>query len=439
MDNTTKPPEENAINNAAISIPIHMRWQRFLRDSALMYIVFALVGNSMLAQLFYNSAGVLLPNSDWRSRYLIVSAIFSTIAFSLFEISQVSSINEMMSNGVTYSRSDWRKKIFALVIVSGYNFYVMALFNYQIWPTGSVHPHNGMPSPKDIALEDWIHALFYSAILMLAGLVGEKKRSAEEQVVTIEDEIQKALLQNARDEAAAMIDGKMGSGRAITAMMVLGPEKSKRFFANFKGAMDGSITSDDVIASGDIEGVIVPRITPNIPAISAILDDSVIHIVRSNRERDAERGSASTYSGGEEAEESEESLEASGTHSRDGDKIESSVKGDGSKRERGVKGDADQPQNLTDYTPLSNPLSAYCLPDGKALTERKTSSEMADLIGCPRGSLSGLLRRAESEGMQFEGPDEGQPSNTKNIYLWQVVAMIDMGWEFTSNIERIAA
>ena len=59
---------------------------QFFRDHSLTLIIYSLVGNTALAQLFYNSAGVILPNEDWRSHYLILSAVLSMIAFSLFEL-----------------------------------------------------------------------------------------------------------------------------------------------------------------------------------------------------------------------------------------------------------------------------------------------------------------------------------------------------------------
>ena len=59
-------------------------------------IIYALVLNTALAQLFYNSAGVVLPNSDWRFRYLVFSAFLSMLAFSLFELHTVRQLKDLL-------------------------------------------------------------------------------------------------------------------------------------------------------------------------------------------------------------------------------------------------------------------------------------------------------------------------------------------------------
>jgi len=49
-------------------------------------VVLALVANTMVAQLLYNSAGQLVLGSAFLLGYLLFSAVCSTVAFALFEV-----------------------------------------------------------------------------------------------------------------------------------------------------------------------------------------------------------------------------------------------------------------------------------------------------------------------------------------------------------------
>ena len=59
------------------------RLEYFLRSRASKVVVLALVANTMVAQLLYNSAGQLVIGNQVLLAYLIVSAICSTVAFAL--------------------------------------------------------------------------------------------------------------------------------------------------------------------------------------------------------------------------------------------------------------------------------------------------------------------------------------------------------------------
>jgi len=243
---------EASKNSKKTKMSFSVKWQRYLRDTAISHIVIFLVGNTILAQLFYNSAGLLLPDKKYTIYYLGISAIFSTLAFSLFEVRQVKSVNDMLSTGAKYGRWEWIKSVGTLGIISGYNMYSMFLFNAAIWPDLHIANVPELAKPWKYVF----HAFMYSAILFLAGVVGERKRTAEEEVAHVEQEIQGRLLRNASDEADALIDGKVGTNRAIIAMMVLGTPKAKKFFANFANVLGGKVTLDDVVSQGNIEGVI---------------------------------------------------------------------------------------------------------------------------------------------------------------------------------------
>jgi hypothetical protein len=60
------------------------RLEYFLRSRASKVVVLALVANTMVAQLLYNSAGQLVLGNQVLLAYLRISAICSTVAFALF-------------------------------------------------------------------------------------------------------------------------------------------------------------------------------------------------------------------------------------------------------------------------------------------------------------------------------------------------------------------
>src|SRR5215831_5826181 len=51
----------------------------------------------MVAQLLYNSAGQLVLSNRFLLGYLIVSAVCSTLAFALFEVSTIFQLHDLMS------------------------------------------------------------------------------------------------------------------------------------------------------------------------------------------------------------------------------------------------------------------------------------------------------------------------------------------------------
>ena len=57
----------------------------------------ALVANTMVAQLLYNSAGQLILSNGFLLGYLIVSAVCSTLAFALFEVSTIFQLHDLMA------------------------------------------------------------------------------------------------------------------------------------------------------------------------------------------------------------------------------------------------------------------------------------------------------------------------------------------------------
>ena len=58
-------------------------------------VVLALVANTMVAQLLYNSAGQLVLGSAFLLGYLLFSAVCSTVAFALFEVSTIFQLHDL--------------------------------------------------------------------------------------------------------------------------------------------------------------------------------------------------------------------------------------------------------------------------------------------------------------------------------------------------------
>src|SRR5258708_4328534 len=73
------------------------RVEYFLRSRASKVVVLALVANTMVAQLLYNSAGQLVLGNGVLLAYLIVSAACSTLAFALFEVATIFQLHDLMS------------------------------------------------------------------------------------------------------------------------------------------------------------------------------------------------------------------------------------------------------------------------------------------------------------------------------------------------------
>ena len=79
------------------SIPLVDRLDYFLRSRASKVVVLALVANTMVAQLLYNSAGQLVLGNEFVVGYLLISAVCSTFAFALFEVSTIFQLHDLMA------------------------------------------------------------------------------------------------------------------------------------------------------------------------------------------------------------------------------------------------------------------------------------------------------------------------------------------------------
>ena len=87
------------------------RLEYFLRSRASKVVVLALVANTMVAQLLYNSAGQLVLGNQVLLGYLLVSAVCSTVAFALFEVSTIFQLHDLMALDVSIKAGDRRREV----------------------------------------------------------------------------------------------------------------------------------------------------------------------------------------------------------------------------------------------------------------------------------------------------------------------------------------
>ncbi len=164
------------------------RLDRFLRSQAIRLVLFFLVANTILAQAFFNSAGRILVvfGHNYTQLYLNISAVFSTLAFSLFEIAmlwarqEVLALDESIKQQIGAQR--WlQRNLWTLLVISAINFYSLTVFNAALWP--AIHVP-GIPEPP-APWRYYLHAGFYTVILYLAGIVGERVKSEQELTMSM--------------------------------------------------------------------------------------------------------------------------------------------------------------------------------------------------------------------------------------------------------------
>jgi len=164
------------------------RLDTFLRSNAARLVLLLLVANTILAQAFFNSGGriLVLLGMNLTAVYLNTSAVLSTLAFSLFEIAMLWARQEVLALDESIKRlinaQAWlSRNRAALVVITAINFYSLAVFNAAIWPSVAVP---GIPEPP-APWRYYLHAGFYTAILYLAGIVGERVKSEQEVSMTM--------------------------------------------------------------------------------------------------------------------------------------------------------------------------------------------------------------------------------------------------------------
>jgi len=192
MPNHMPNHEISAVAGTIARTRVRLNWvervDRFLHSNAIRLVLFALVANTIMAQAFFNSAGriLVLWGLNLTGLYLNASAVFSTFAFSLFEIAMLWARQEVLALDESIKKQigagAWlNRNLATLVVISLINFYSLTVFNAAIWP--AIHVP-GIPEPP-APWKFYLHAGFYTVILYLAGIVGERVRSEQELTMTM--------------------------------------------------------------------------------------------------------------------------------------------------------------------------------------------------------------------------------------------------------------
>ncbi len=240
------------------------RLEYFLRSRASKVVVLALVANTMVAQLLYNSAGQLIVGSQVLLAYLIVSAICSTVAFALFEVSTIFQLHDLMTLDISIKQEIGADKLirrgyFVLVVSSLINFVlaVSSLINFLsvlyflalAWHTGSgvatKFPLDDLPQPWN-----WLyysaHASAYTAVLFLAGIFGEQPKSGKEVILATQRELEQQALERWKLQKEAQIEQMMRDGIPLGAVAaaLASPETAERI-AVLEAATSGGLSALD--------------------------------------------------------------------------------------------------------------------------------------------------------------------------------------------------
>ena len=129
-------------NRAHVSLVDRLEY--FLRSRASKVVVLALVANTMVAQLLYNSAGQLVLGDAVLLGYLIISACCTTVAFALFEVSTIFQLHDLMSLDSSIkieigAETLIKRGYFVLAVSSVINFLSVLYFLALAWHSTTGH------------------------------------------------------------------------------------------------------------------------------------------------------------------------------------------------------------------------------------------------------------------------------------------------------------
>jgi hypothetical protein len=220
----------------------HISWvdrvEYAIRSRGAKLVVLALVANTMVAQLLYNSAGQLVLGSAFLLGYLLFSAVCSTVAFALFEVSTIFQLHDLHTLDGSIKEEIGAEKLIkrgylVLVISSLINFlsvlYFLALAWHSTSGSAATFPLDNLPSPWN-----WfyyaVHALAYTLVLFLAGIYGERPKSAKEVVLATQRALEQQALERWKLQKEAEIEGMMRRGEPLGAVAaaLASPETAER-------------------------------------------------------------------------------------------------------------------------------------------------------------------------------------------------------------------
>jgi hypothetical protein len=205
----------------------------------------------MVAQLLYNSAGQLVLSSAFLLGYLLFSAVCSTVAFALFEVSTIFQLHDLHTLDASIKSEIGAEKLIrrgylVLVVSSLINFlsvlYFLALAWHSTSGSAATFPLDNLPSPWNW-LYYAVHALAYTLVLFLAGIYGERPRSAKEVVLATQRALEQRALELWRLQTEAKIEGMMRRGEPLGAVAAaLASHETAERIAVLEAATSGGLT-----------------------------------------------------------------------------------------------------------------------------------------------------------------------------------------------------
>lgn len=237
-----------------VRLPLMERIDYFLRSRASKVVVMSLVVNTMVAQLLYNSAGQLILSNGFLLGYLIVSAVCSTLAFALFEVSTIFQLHDLMALDVSIKVEIGAEQLIkrgyiVLGVSSVINFvsvlYFLALAWHSTRGSSAGFFLDNLPSPWNW-LYYAVHAAAYTAVLFLAGIFGERPKSGKEVVLATQRALEQQALEQWRMQKEARIDQMARDGEALApvAAAMASPETAERI-AVLEAATGGALSAMD--------------------------------------------------------------------------------------------------------------------------------------------------------------------------------------------------
>jgi hypothetical protein len=223
-----------------------------VRSRGAKVVVLALVANTMVAQLLYNSAGQLVLGNGFLTGYLFVSAICSTVAFALFEVSTIFQLHDLHTLDASIKSEIGAERLIkrgyvVLAVSSLINFLSMLYFLALVWHSAggssAAFPLDNLPSPWNW-LYYAVHAAAYTLVLFLAGIYGERPKSAKEVVLATQRALKQQALERWKLQKEAEIEGMMRRGEPLGAVAaaLASPETAERI-AVLEAATNGKMSA----------------------------------------------------------------------------------------------------------------------------------------------------------------------------------------------------
>lgn len=249
-----RKPKSNEPGLLRVRVSVVDQMVYFLRSRGAQVVVLALVANTMVAQLLYNSAGQLVLSNRFLLGYLIFSAICSTVAFALFEISTIFQLHDLMALDASIKAEIGADKLIkrgyiVLAISSLINFLSVLYFLALAWHTTAGHstafPLDNLPQPWNWGYYA-LHALAYTAVLFLAGIFGERPKSGKEVILATQRALEQQALESWQMQKQAQIEELRRRGEPLGAIAaaLASPETAERI-AVLEAATSGQMSALD--------------------------------------------------------------------------------------------------------------------------------------------------------------------------------------------------